>query len=251
MRLSSHVRIVRHMAFPRVEGATPADRMESFYGPTAHLYDAFRENRLLHGRRDLMEMLPLEPGSRLVDLGGGTGNNLEYLAADRRERCARITVVDVSASMLEVARERIHRNRWRNVEAVHANATDYRPSDGPVDVVVFSYALTMMPDWFAAVDHARSLLRPGGTIAVCDFYVSRKHPADGAVRHAAWRRHVWPAWFSHNNVFLSADHLPYLRERFATVRLDERLGRVPYLGARAPFYLFLGTKPDAKTRPET
>ena len=34
----------------------------------------------------------------------------------------------------------------------------------------------MIPDWFAAVDHAWRLLRPGGTIGVVDFYVGRKHP---------------------------------------------------------------------------
>lgn len=240
--LKSQARVVRHMVFPRVEGVTPAERMESFYGPTARVYDSFRERKLLHGRRDLVDMLPVEPGCRLVDLGGGTGRILSYLDDERRSRCERITVVDVSSSMLAVARDRIARHGWHNVETVRASATDYRPSDGPVDIVVFSYALTMMPDWFSAVDHARSLLRPGGTLAVVDFYVSRKHPAGGGVRHAAWRRHLWPAWFSHNDVFLSPDHLPYLRERFTTAALRERLGPVPYLQARVPYYLFLGTK---------
>ena len=54
-----------------------------------------------------------------------------------------------------------------------------------MDVVTFSYSLTMIPDWFLAVDHAWRLLRPGGTIGVVDFYVSRKHPDPG------WRRHPW------------------------------------------------------------
>ncbi|ORT60628.1 class I SAM-dependent methyltransferase [Streptomyces sp. CB03238] len=240
MGIHSELRVVRHMAFPRVTGATQAERMESLYRPTAHVYDAFREHRLLHGRRDLVGMLPTAPGSHLVDMGAGTGNNIEYLGERRRGECRRITLVDVSASMLDVARRRVERSGWDNVETVLASATDYRPHE-QADIVMFSYALTMMPDWFAAVDHAHAILRPGGTIAVCDFYVSRKHPADG-VRHAAWRRHLWPAWFSHNNVFLSPDHLPYLRARFSTVQVRERLAPVPYLPARVPYYLFIGTK---------
>ena len=32
-----------------------------------------------------------------------------------------------------------------------ADATKYRP-DEPVNVVTFSYSLTMIPDWFAAID---------------------------------------------------------------------------------------------------
>ncbi|MFF8831126.1 class I SAM-dependent methyltransferase [Streptomyces sp. NPDC015131] len=239
-RLRTDLRTIRHMAFPRVTGSTPAERMESYYRSAATDYDAFRE-RLLHGRRDLMRLLPARPGSHLVDMGAGTGSNIAHLDDRRRAEYRRITLVDVSASMLAVARHRVARSGWHNVETVHASATDYRPEDGPADVVMFSYALTMMPDWFAAVDHARAILRPGGTLAVCDFYVSRKHPGRGA-RHAAWRRHLWPAWFGHNDVFLSPDHLPYLRARFTAVHEEERLAPVPYLPARVPYYLFVGTR---------
>lgn len=240
MGLTSDLRTIRHMAFPRVSGTTPAERMESYYRSTAHEYDAFRE-RMLHGRRDMMSLLPTAPGAHVVDMGAGTGSNIGHLDERRRKECRRITLVDVSASMLDVARRRVERSGWDNVETVLASATDYRPADGPADVVMFSYALTMMPDWFAAVDHARAILRPGGTIAVCDFYVSRKHPA-GPVRHAAWRRHLWPAWFSHNNVFLSPDHLPYLRARFTACHVREGLAPVPYLPVRVPCYLFIGAK---------
>ncbi|GAA2494126.1 class I SAM-dependent methyltransferase [Streptomyces gobitricini] len=240
MGIRTDLRTIRHMAFPRVAGTTPAERMESYYRSTADDYDAFRE-RLLHGRRDLMDLLPAAPGGHLVDMGAGTGSNIAHLDERRRKDFHRITLVDVSSSMLDVAGRRVERCGWDNVETVLASATDYRPRDGQADVVMFSYALTMMPDWFAAVDHARAILRPGGTIAVCDFYVSRKHPAGGA-RHAAWRRHLWPAWFSHNNVFLSPDHLPYLRARFTAVHVRERLSPVPYLPARVPYYLFIGTK---------
>ncbi|QGV82061.1 class I SAM-dependent methyltransferase [Streptomyces ficellus] len=240
MGLRSDLRTIRHMVFPRVAGETPAERMESYYRSTAGDYDAFRE-RLLHGRRELMARLPTAPGAHLVDMGAGTGNNITYLGERHRKECRRITLVDVSASMLEVARRRVERSGWDNVETVLASATDYRPADGQADIVVFSYALTMMPDWFTAVDHARAILRPGGTIAVCDFYVARKQPAGGA-RHAAWRRHLWPAWFSHNNVFLSPDHLPYLRARFTPTHVRESLSSVPYLPAKVPYYLFTGTK---------
>ncbi|MFG2880578.1 class I SAM-dependent methyltransferase [Streptomyces sp. NPDC048337] len=250
--LRGELRTVRHMLFPRTRGTTAAERMESYYGPTAHVYDAFRaDDRLLHGRRALMRMLPLSPGDRLIDLGGGTGANIEHLEGSARSACSRITVVDVSPSMLRVARGRIERHGWRNVEAVAGDATCYRPPDGtePADVVVFSYVLTMVPDWFAAVERADALLRPGGTLAVCDFHVARRRPAPGMARHALWRRHLWPLWFAHNDVYLSPDHLPFLRARFETVHLSERLARVAYLPARVPHYLFLGRKPTAVPTP--
>ncbi|MFF4368282.1 class I SAM-dependent methyltransferase [Streptomyces sp. NPDC001594] len=246
MGIRSELQVVRHMLFPRARGTTPTERMESYYGPTVHAYDAFRAgDRLLHARGALYGRLPLRKGDHLVDFGAGTATGIERLGDERRRLCRRITLVDASESMLRVARDRAERRGWHNVTTVHADATRHPLSDGPADVVVFSYALTMIPDWFGAIDHALSLLRPGGVIGVCDFHVSAKHPPAGLVRHAAWQRLLWPVWFGHNNVFLSADHLPYLRHRFETVHLEQCLAPVPYVRARVPHYVFIGRKPAA------
>ena len=62
------------------------------------------------------------------------------------------------------------------------------PPEAPVDVVTFSYSLTMIPDWFAAIENALRMLRPGGQIGVVDFYVSRKYPAQPLHLWHAYRR---------------------------------------------------------------
>ena len=112
------------------------------------------------------------------------------------------------------------------------------------DVVTFSYSLTMIPDWFAAIDNALAMLRPGGTIGVTDFFVARKFPAEGRARHRWFTRTFWPAWFGSDNVFLSPDHVPYLQRRFETVRLEEHRAKVPYMPLiRVPYYTFVGKKP--------
>jgi S-adenosylmethionine-diacylgycerolhomoserine-N-methlytransferase len=177
-------------------------------------------------------------------MGGGTGANLEYFGP-RLEKLRKVSVVDLSPSLLEVARQRIQHHGWTNVEAVEADATLYQPADGPVDVVTFSYSLTMIPDWFAAIDNALAMLRPGGLIGVVDFYVSRKYPQDGLKRHRWSTRAFWPTWFANDNVFLSPDHVPFLHRRCTPVHFEERRARVPYLFfCRVPYYLFVGRKPD-------
>ena len=240
MGLVSDLGIVYHMLRSRSGGGSHGERLEAFYREQAGAYDDFRR-RLLHGREEMMLSLEVPEGARAVDMGGGTGSNFECLG-DRLRRFRDVQIVDLSASLLKVAQERIARNGWANVRTVLADATAYEPEGGPVDVVTFSYSLTMIPDWFKAIDHAHAILKPGGLIGVADFYVARKWPAHG-VRHSGWRRFFWPTWFSWDNVFLSPDHLPYLESRFLTVKREERLGKMPYmLGRRAPYYIFIGRK---------
>lgn len=101
----------------------------------------------------------------------------------------------------------------------------------------------MIPDWFAALANAEAILKPGGTIGVADFYVSRKHPAEGLARHPWLTRAFWPLWFSADHVFVSPDHLPFLRHRFQMIALREARAKVPYLPlARVPYYVFIGRK---------
>jgi S-adenosylmethionine-diacylgycerolhomoserine-N-methlytransferase len=241
MGLVSDLGIVYHMIFARAGGgASHGERLEAFYRTQAGAYDDFRR-RLLHGRQEMMEALDVPEGARALDMGAGTGSNCEYLG-ERRQRFESITLVDLSPSLLRVAEERVRRHGWDNVHTVLADATTYRPEGGPVDLVTFSYSLTMIPDWFKAIDHAHAILKPGGLIGVADFYVSRKWPAAG-VRHSRFRRAFWPLWFNWDNVFLSPDHLPYLEARFRTVKREERLGRMPYmLWLKAPYYIFIGRK---------
>lgn len=228
--------LVRGM--PRAE--THAQRLQRFYGPQAAHYDAFRE-RLLLGRSELLQGLALRAGARVVELGGGTGRNLDFFSAAQWQRIAQFHLVDLCPALIEQARRRCAERP--QLEVVQADATRWRPP-GPADCVVFSYALTMIPDWRAAVDNALAMLRPGGLFAVVDFYVSEAQPAPGLRRHAAWSRWFWPRWFGHDGVHPNAAHLPLLRERMPQHTLVEADAAVPYLPRlRVPYYRFVGRKP--------
>ena len=134
-----------------------------------------------------MAALEIPEGGRMLDVGGGTGSNAELLG-DRLARLESLRIVDLCPSLLAAADERVRRNRWTNVQTVAANAAAYEPEGGPVDVVTFSYSLTMIPNWFTALEHAYAALKPGGVVGVVDFYISRKWPAAGMHRHSNWRR---------------------------------------------------------------
>jgi S-adenosylmethionine-diacylgycerolhomoserine-N-methlytransferase len=243
MALLTELKILYHMLLAPIRGCSHAERLESFYRGQARGYDAFRE-QLLHGRREMWRALPLAEHGILIDMGGGTGRNLLYLE-ETLQHYQKVYIVDLSASLLEMARQRVWAHGWRNVVPVEADATTFVPSETPVDVVTFSYSLTMIPDWFKALDHAWYLLRPGGTIGVVDFYVSRKYPHNSQTRHRWPTRTFWPLWFAFDNVFSNPDHLPYLHYRFEPVHVAEYRAHMPYMpGARVPYYCFIGRKPQ-------
>ncbi|QDV68144.1 Demethylmenaquinone methyltransferase [Rosistilla carotiformis] len=228
------------LALP-IRGNTHQQRLENFYGKQADNYDVFRR-RLLHGREPLWQSIEIPEGGRWVDFGGGTGANVENIA-DKLNRLERLEIVDLSASLLQVADRRIADRGWRNVVTHCRDVTTFTP-DAPVDIVTFSYSLTMIPDWFAAVENALRILKPGGTIGVVDFYVSRKYPAESHRRHGPLTRSFWPTWFAKDNVFLSPDHLPYLESKCESSELHEDRGGLPFVPLlTVPYYRFVGKKP--------
>lgn len=240
MRLAADARILWSLVRGAARAGSHAQRLQDFYAPQAEGYDAFRE-RLLHGRRELIQRLPLRRGARVVELGGGTGRNLEFFGP-RVHRFASVEVVDLCPALLAVASRRAARlttGAPRNIRVVEADAGEYRPADAP-DCVLFSYALTMIPDWRRAIDNAVAMLAPGGVLGVVDFHL----PAAGG-----WSNRFWRGWFGHDGVRLSAAHLPYLQQRLEALHCEQLRGSVPFLpGLRAPYYLFIGRKKAAAGR---
>lgn len=229
---------------PRSYGSSHSDRLETFYSEQSSGYDVFRD-RLLQGRNELVQSLHIPEGGKLLDLGAGTGRNLEWIAP-RLGSLEKVVLVDLSPSLLSVARDRILAHGWQNVEVCLNDATTYKPPEGEhegFDAIILSYSLSMMPNWFDAIDRAHALLKPEGQLGVVDFYVSDKWPSEGFVKHSAFMRFFWPAWFSYTNVLINSDHLTYLHRRFERVALAERMTKVPFLlGLEAPYYIFVGRK---------
>jgi S-adenosylmethionine-diacylgycerolhomoserine-N-methlytransferase len=220
-------------------GGNHAQRLEGFYAGQAASYDRFRE-RLLHGRDELLARLPLQPGSSLVELGAGTGRNLEPIA-HRIPELASVHLVDLCPSLLAVARQRIAARNWSNVSAIEADATAWQPPQ-PVDVVLCAYSLSMMPDWRATIANACAMLKPEGVLAVVDFTVVDPVTAKlaGVSIQPSLLRWAWRRWFGHDGVHPDPALLPYLSNRLKSRHMDIGRGRIPYLPLRAAYVQYIG-----------
>jgi S-adenosylmethionine-diacylgycerolhomoserine-N-methlytransferase len=241
-QLRADLPILQSLLFKPLRGTTHAERLENFYGPQAASYDNFRD-RLLWGRKELFAEAAarIEPGSVVVDMGAGTGRNIEFL---KQAGCAwsEIHLVDLSPSLLSVAKDRASKQGWQGAHYHLTDARTFELSAGrKADLVTFSYSLTMIPDWFSALEQAVRIVKPGGWIGVVDFFLPRKFPDADQPSTSALARTFWQHWFALDNVFLSPDHLPYLQSRLKEVVPVFGRQKIPYLPFLKPaHYRLLG-----------
>lgn len=140
--------------------------MDRVYRGQRHIYDLTRKYYLF-GRDRLIRELDCRPGMAVLELGCGTGRNLERIA--RTWPGARCHGLDISSEMLKNARKRL--GGKGTLALGDATAFDARALFGRegFDRIVLSYAVSMIPDWQGALAAAAAALAPGGSLHVVDF----------------------------------------------------------------------------------
>ncbi len=187
--------------------------MDRMYRHQRHVYDLTRKFYLL-GRDRLIEELAPAPGESVCEVGCGTARNL--IAIARRWPAATVCGIDASAEMLRTAAAAVARAGLAGrVALAQADATSFDPQAlfglrEPLDHLVFSYSLSMIPPWREAIDHGLTLLRPGGSLRVVDF-------GDQAGLPAGFRRLLF-AWLGLFGVQVRPEMPAYLASLGAEMR---------------------------------
>ncbi|XJJ68860.1 class I SAM-dependent methyltransferase [Novosphingobium sp. BL-8A] len=151
------------------ETALPADHaalMDRVYRGQRHIYDLTRKYYLF-GRDRLIRELDAAPGMAVLEVGCGTGRNLELA----RKACPGVALhgFDISSEMLKNARKRL----GEQAVLVPGDATRFDPQalfgrEG-FDRIFLSYTLSMIPGWQDALSRAVAALSPGGVLHAVDF----------------------------------------------------------------------------------
>lgn len=111
-----------------------------------------------------------------LEVAVGTGLNIPLYPRDLR-----LTGIDLSDGMLEIARSRAE-NQGRAVDLRQGNAHSLPFEPGSFDTVVCTFGLCAIPDLDAAVDEMVRVLRPGGTLLLLDHIRSSSRLARGVQR---------------------------------------------------------------------
>jgi phosphatidylethanolamine/phosphatidyl-N-methylethanolamine N-methyltransferase len=202
----------------RVEAAESldADAVRAAYRRWANVYDALFGGVSGWGRRQAAAEVNRLPGSRVLEVGVGTG-----LALPRYRLEKRIVGIDLSAEMLARAQARVAREHLGNVTALlemDAEATTF-PS-GSFDIAVAMFVASVVPNPRRLLQEMRRVVRPGGHILFVNHFAAERGPRWWAERTLApaSRKLGW------HPDFMVEDLLPGRERESAT------LGPVPPFG---------------------
>lgn len=119
-------------------------------------------------RRETIRRAQLTPGSRLLDLGAGTGDLARE--ALRQEPGAKVTAADFTLGMMLEGRE-----RSSDLPFVQANALQTPFADGTFDAVVSGYLMRNVGDLDQAIREQYRILKPGGRVVILDTTVPTRN----------------------------------------------------------------------------
>ncbi len=182
--------------------------MDRMYRLQRFIYDPTRCWYLL-GRDELIAHLDVPDGGSVLELACGTGRNLVRIG--ERAPGTALYGLDLSQEMLKSARANCQRAGMVARAALAAgDASAFDPAaafDGRTqfDRVVISYALSMIPAWRAAIDHAIDLTTPTGSLHIVDF-------GDG-VGLPNWTNRLLRSWLGWFHVEPRSEAPAYLRRR--------------------------------------
>ena len=151
-------------------------RWQRYWDRKSKNYDremGFFDRRLF---RDSRDWVCGQAHGDVLEVAIGTGLNLAHYPRD-----IRLTGVDYSPAMLELARHRAT-ELGREVDLRQDDAQALGFTDDSFDTVVCTYGLCAIPDDQRAVAEMRRVLRPGGLLLLADHVAGSSRPVRAVQR---------------------------------------------------------------------
>jgi phosphatidylethanolamine/phosphatidyl-N-methylethanolamine N-methyltransferase len=157
---------------PMPHSALDADDVRAAYKRWAGVYDTVFGGISGWARRRAVAEVNRIPGSRVLEMGVGTGLALPRYTAEKR-----ITGIDLSTDMLARARTRVAEQRLVNVDALlelDAEQTGFEA--GSFDIAVAMFVASVVPHPRRLMAEMRRVVRPGGHILFVNHFAAERGP---------------------------------------------------------------------------
>jgi phosphatidylethanolamine/phosphatidyl-N-methylethanolamine N-methyltransferase len=149
-----------------------ANSVIAAYRRWAGVYDTVFGGVSAWGRRSAVAAVNRLPGTRVLEVGVGTGLALPLYAPDKR-----VTGIDLSADMLAHAHTRVVERGLRNIDALmelDAEATAFPAAS--FDIAVAMFVASVVPNPRRLLAEMRRVVKPGGNILFVNHFAAERGP---------------------------------------------------------------------------
>ncbi len=154
------------------KSALDADAVRAAYRRWAGVYDTAFGGVSAFGRRRAAAEVNRLPGSRVLEVGVGTGLALPHYRPGKR-----VTGIDLSAEMLALARKRVAERRLDGVdELTEMDAEAMAFPDGRFDIAVAMFVASVVPHPRQLLAEMRRVVKPGGHLLFVNHFAAERGP---------------------------------------------------------------------------
>ncbi len=161
------------------------------YDQLSRWYELFSAPSERAARLRGLQILNVQPGERVLEIGCGTGVSLPALASPAGPT-GRVVGLDLSAGMLDLAKHKLEKLALRQAACLQADAVWLPFPDESFEVVWMSFTLELFsaPEIPGLLQECRRALCPGGRLGIVA--LSKKEKPGWMERAYGWAHHRWP-----------------------------------------------------------
>lgn len=137
------------------------------YAILSPVYDFLFDKIFYPGRVAAIDLLEIQPGNRVLEVGVGTGLNLPLYSRD-----CNVTGIDISKEMLRKAEERVLALGMINTKLMVMDGSKLDFPDDSFDRVIATYVISAVPDPVKTLLEMRRVCKPSGHLVILNHFKS-------------------------------------------------------------------------------